>query len=406
MIEITLLKAFTDREVFNNYRHLLNPKSLSIQSKLILKDYEVYFSLNPTTDLVDMGKFSVFFFNERNPYLDDKSVIEYKDILEQISKAEPNEEINRLIRSFEQQEFYQDLQLKLDNNADILAVKQELDDFINKIDKVSNEQHVEEMNLKEALDYTDRSNGLQWRCMELRKHFNGGLIKGDFGIIAGFVDSGKSSFIASELSFMGQQLMNDDYILWLSNEGDYKSILPRLYQATLNCTDQDLRKHKESAIIKYKEKMKGDVNRVVIKDIQGWNVKDIEKLIKKRVPKLLVIDLLDHVSGFNSYNSKESGSFEIYNRLYQWGREIATQYCPVLGVSQMNGDGEDQMYPPMSKLRGSRIDKQAAATFQLMIGSINNDNTVRYLSMPKNKINSNKGWKVSVKFDPERSRFI
>lgn len=405
MIEINLLKAFADKAVFDKYRHLLNPASLSIQSKLILKDYEVYFQTHETYK-IDFSSFSVFFFNERNPYLDNKSIIEYKDILERIAKADITEDISSLIRSFEQQEFYRNLQVKIDRNVDIITVKQELDDFIDKTSILHDSSQIEEMDLKASLTYTDRSNGLQWRCNALRKHFNGGLIKSDFGIIAGFVDSGKTSFIASEISFMGQQIGKDDYILWLSNEGDYKSILPRLYCATLNCTDQDLRKHQDSAILKYKEKMHGDSNRIVIKDIQGWAVKDIEKAIKKRMPRLLVIDLLDHVSGFNSYNSKEQGSFEVYNKLYQWGREIATKYCPVLGVSQMNGDGEDEMYPSMSKLRGSRVDKQAAATFQLMIGSIINDNTVRYLSMPKNKINNNRGWKVQVRFDAQRSRFI
>ncbi len=85
---------------------------------------------------------------------------------------------------------------------------------------------------------------------------------------------------------------------------------------------------------------------------------------------------------------------------------MATHYAPILGVTQLNGDGEDQMYPSMSQLRGSRVDKQAAATFQLMIGSMVEDNNTRYLSMPKNKINENKSWKAIVKFDPARSRFI
>jgi hypothetical protein len=124
-------------------------------------------------------------------------------------------------------------------------------------------------------------------------------------------------------------------------------------------------------------------------------------LIKSNPPKLLVIDLLDNVSGFN----KES-EWSRYGKLYQWAREIATHYCPVLGVSQLNGDGENKEYPSMSRLRGSRVDKQGAATFQLHIGSLEGNNDIRYLSMPKNKINSNKSWRVQVKFDANRSRFI
>ena len=60
----------------------------------------------------------------------------------------------------------------------------------------------------------------------------------------------------------------------------------------------------------------------------------------------------------------------------------------------------------MSKLRGSRVDKQSAATFQLMIGALEGDNSTRYLSMPKNKINANKSWKAQVQFNPVTCRYL
>jgi len=405
MIELTLLNAFRCRKNFESFRHLVNPKTLSKQSTVLLKDFNCYFKLFPSIDLIDLGVFKSFFFNERNPYLDDKSVLEYTEIFSRVEEQEKDKTpIDQLLISFARQELYRDIGRQLDSGVAIEELKDQIEGFITQTSK--NLQDADpKMDLREALVFTDRSNGLQWRCKALRDHFDGGLIQGDFGILAGYVDSGKSSFIASEISHMAEQLSGDDYILWMSNEGDWKSQLPRLYCSTLNCTNQDLREYEKDAIIRYTQKMKGCDNRIIIKDIQGWSTRDIEKRLKKRPPKLLIIDLLDHVKGFDGFNSKESGSFEVYNKLYQWAREMATRYCPVLGVSQLNGDGENNMYPDMSKLRGSRVDKQAAATFQLVIGSITTDNSFRYLSMPKNKINSNKNWKVQVRFDPIRCRF-
>jgi replicative DNA helicase len=404
MLEVALLKILSIKSNFDTYRHSINPKSLAIQSTLLLKDYQVYFELYKT-EKIDFNLFYTFFFNTRHPYLDDKSIEEYKEILNRIDKQDiKTVETQSLIRSFEQQEFYYKLKQDLDKNIDSITVQEQIQQFNNKSQLLLPNGNID-MDLTEALVYTDRTNGLQWRCQALRDYFNGGLIQGDFGIIAGYVDSGKSSFIASELSYMAQQIDNDDYLLWLSNEGDWKSILPRLYCATLGCTQQELTKFKDTAIIKYIDKMKGNKNRVEIRNIQGWSAKDVELLVKKRCPTLLVIDLMDNLKGFDRYSNSE-GSFELYNRLYQWGREIATNYCPVLGVSQMNGDGEDEMYPKMSKLRGSRVDKQMSATFQLMIGSLQEDNSTRYLSMPKDKVTGRKGWKAVVKFDPLRSRYV
>jgi replicative DNA helicase len=398
MIELTLLKALSIKESFNKYKNILNPKTLSQQSLLLLKDYEVYFH-KYEHDKIDWNLFPTYFFEIRHPYLDEKSILEYKTIIESISSLAVNGEIKEIYKGFEQQEFYIELQRLLDSNIDIKELKIKLDDF-NKRIETKTELDVE-MDLKSSLDYTNRSEGLIWRCEKLKNHFQGGLIKGDFGIIAGYVDTGKSSFIASEVSNMGQQLKDDEYILWCSNEGDWKSLLPRLYCSTLNCTDKELRQYLDKAEEKYIRLMNGNKNRIVIKDIQGWSYVDLEDLVISNPPKLLVIDLLDNVNGFN----KES-EWSRYGKLYQWAREIATQFCPVLGVSQLNGDGENKEYPSMSRLRGSRVDKQGAATFQLHIGALEGNNDIRYLSMPKNKINSNKSWRVQVKFDANRSRFI
>lgn len=404
MIEITLLKSFAKRHNFENYKRLINPKSLAQQSLILLKDYDVYFSLNPDENEINFDKFSVFFFNTRHPTFDDKSVLEYRDILSRISNVK-SEDITQVINGFRQQDFYGEIQGLIDQNVELEQVKSKIDVYINDTGSISSQETFNDMDLNTSLDYTNRSTGLVWRCEALQRHFQGGLIVGDFGLVAGYVDSGKTSFVASELSHMAQQLSGEDYILWLSNEGDWKSILPRVYCATLNLTKQELMAHKDESIKRYKQLMHGNLNRIMIKDIQGYSAKDIEAIIKRKPPKLIVIDLLDHIDGFDKFSSKES-SFEKYNKLYQWAREMATHYAPILGVTQLNGDGEDQMYPSMSQLRGSRVDKQAAATFQLMIGSMVEDNNTRYLSMPKNKINENKSWKAIVKFDPARSRFI
>lgn len=403
-IELHLLKGLSNKESFNKYKHLLNLKTLSSQSLLLLKDYEAYFHKYLKHDRIDFSVFKTYFFETRHPYLDDKSIEEYKFILNNLADLHVNGEIKDIFIGFETKEFYQELGKDLLKNVEISQLKNKLNSFSDRIQLVDNKDINVNMDINSALDSTNRSNGLLWRCRALREHFNGGLIQGDFGIIAGYVDTGKTSFIASETSCMARQIKDDEYILWLSNEGSWKSILPRIYCASLNITEEELRADTKLYTELYKEKMNGNLNRIQIKDIQGWSNIDIENVIKDNPPKLLIIDLLDHVQGFDKYQNKET-STEKYNKLYQWAREAATKYCPIIGISQLNGDGENEAYPSMSKLRGSRVDKQAAATFQIHIGAFEGEANIRYLSMPKDKVSGKKGWRAQVKFDPLRSRY-
>lgn len=409
MIEISLLKALSIRKNLDSYLHLLNPKTLSRESIDLLKDYQAYFGSRETAEVIDFDDFSSFFFIERHPNIDDKSVEKWKDVILKVQQLPlGGNSCSQIITAFETQELYAALHKDLDKNLAIAEVSAKLEGAMRRIGSLdtAKEPLNQDMDLSLALETTDRSKGLQWRLNCLKELFNdGGLIKGDFGIIAGYVDSGKTSFIASELTHMAQQLKDDEYIAWLNTEGSWEQLIPRLYCATLNCTAADLRKFPEKATEKYTEKMNGNKNRIRIMNFQRKSTKDVEDLIKKNPPKLIVFDLLDGLKGFEKFMGGDGNVTERYSQLYQWAREIATQYCPVLAISQLNGDGNNEPYPTITNLRGSRVDKQAAATFQLIIGSLEGNNTERYLSMPKNKVSSEKGWRRQVTFDPLRSRY-
>lgn len=392
MIELNLISALSNKEVYDKYIHLINTKGLSREAIKIIAGFKRYEGT--------LEGFSEYFFNVLHPQLDDKAVEKFKNIFQQLITPKDSESI---INSFRQQEFYNNLQADIDNNIPVDQLESKVLKFKESF-QMPIQVSTEDMDLTLALDTTDRSKGLPWRLKCLREHLQT-ITLGDFILGAGFVDSGKTSWAISEVSYMAQHLDNEDYILFMSNEGEWTSILPRLYCATLECRRSDLEKNRYAAIKQYSKLMKGNKNRVQIIDIQGWTAKDIEKVIKAKPPKLLIIDLIDNLSGFDKYANKESAG-EKYTKLYQWCREISTKICPIIGLTQLNGEGEDEMFPKMSQLRMSRVDKQAACTVQLMIGSKTGDGRTRYLSTPKNKVNGNKQWKGIVNFDPERSLYL
>ncbi len=408
-IEISLLKALSIKDNLDRYLYLINPKSLSRQSIELLNDYKAYFETRDTSLSIDFNEFSSFFFIQRHPNMDDKLVEEYKGIISRLQELPiSGKNCTEIITAFEQQELYAELHRDLDKNLPLESVVNKMESARERINRFKAPQEAlgQDMSLEQALDTTDRTKGLKWRLNCLNELFNdGGLIKGDFGIIAGYVDCGKTSFIASELTHMASQLEGDQWIMWANTEGSWEQIIPRLYCAALDCTQADLRKFTASAQQKYIDLMKGNKNRIRVMNFQRKSTKDVEDIIKQNPPSLIVFDLLDGLRGFEKYMGGDGNVTERYSQLYQWAREIATSYCPVLAISQLNGDGNNEPYPTITNLRGSRVDKQAAATFQLIIGSLEGNNTERYLSMPKNKATSEKSWRRSVTFDPLRSVF-
>lgn len=401
----SLLKTLSIRDNLDKYIRLLNTKVLSIETIELIKDFQGYFEANKECKEINFEDFKTYFFVHKHPNLDEKKVEQYKEIINTISSLPVDgTDYKAAIAAFEQQNLYRQLQMDMDNNVPINTITEKLSTVQDKLNEINNKDDPDNqpMDLKAALDFTNRTGGLPWRLQCLQEHFGGGLIKGDFVIISGYVDSGKTSFVCSEVTHMAENLKDDEYVLWLNTEGNWQQLVPRLYCATLNCTRNDLTSHMEKAIIKYTEKMHGNANRIQVLNFQRKSIKDVEKLIKKRPPALIVFDLLDHIKGFSSTHDDESTR---YGQLYQWARELATQVCPILAISQMNRNGNDNPYAPMTELSGSGEKKQAAGTAMIMIGSVQGNDTERYLSTPKNKIGGGKGFRASVKFDPVKSRF-
>lgn len=99
-------------------------------------------------------------------------------------------------------------------------------------------------------DMADNS-GIKWR-LECLNNSMRGLRPGDTGIIAARPDRGKTTFFASEVTFMAQQLPPDKRVIWLNNEGVGARIIPRLYQAALGCTMSELVKLRDAGELQTK----------------------------------------------------------------------------------------------------------------------------------------------------------
>lgn len=248
--------------------------------------------------------------------------------------------------------------------------------------------------------------GLNWH-LDVLQNGIGPLRKGDFGIVAAYVGQGKTSFICSVITKFAKQIKDGRPILYLNNEGITAKIHRRLWTTALNKTTSTLLEDLPRWEQEYNKVVGKGMIRVV--NIMRHTIGNLENLIAKINPSLIVLDQIDNIKGFekNSYATHER-----YGLLYQWAREIAAYHCPVIGVTQtdatvMKGGVIDevrgQQFVGMHQLKGSKVDKQAATDFIITIGSDLMSDNIRYINIPKQK--SGRNLKGPVNFNPETGRF-
>lgn len=283
------------------------------------------------------------------------------------------------------QSFYQ--QVKADEIA-LLAVQvaqghkkyQELVDYTKELDTPAVQDadvHVISTSIKEIHDNKLAGKGLRWRLNTLNRAI-GSLYKGYFGFIFARPETGKTTFLASEVTFMGSQ--TSDNILWINNEESGPNVVWRCYNSLLGLSSEEIKRDLNDA----EQRWAGSLgSRLKFVDNPGITKSQIEELCKLYQPALIVFDQLDKVHGFDA---------ERYDLLmkkkYQWARELSKTYGPVIGVCQAGGTAENKRYLEMNDIDSSHTAKQGEADWILGIGKLNDAGyeKVRYLSICKNKL--------------------
>ncbi len=227
---------------------------------------------------------------------------------------------------------------------------------------------------------TKHKSGLRFRLKALNESL-GSLRKGDFGFIFARPETGKTTWLASELTFMAEQLKEEDGpILWFNNEeGGYK-VKVRIIQACLGCTNNDMFKYRQKAIEKFMLKTKGKIK---LRDSATITRREIENLCRELKPSLIVFDQIDKIKGFE--NDREDLRL---GAIYIWARELAKKYCPIIGVCQADVSGEGKKWLTMDNVANAKTSKQAEADWILGIGAVHDEGLkfVRYLHLSKNKL--------------------
>lgn len=249
--------------------------------------------------------------------------------------------------------------------------------------------------------------GLRWRLKSLNRAL-GSLRKGDFGFVFARPETGKTTFIASEATFMAEQLPPDaGPIIWFNNEEQGNKVQYRCIQAAVGMTrellDSDIQKHRQMAFEVTHRKLRVIKEATLTKNY-------IEKICRIYKPSLIIFDQIDKIKGF----AADRHDLEMKS-IYLWARELAKTYCPVIGVCQAGGSGDGKKWLNMNDVDSSKTAKQGEADWILGIGATYDSGSeyLRFFNISKNKLHGDKDsdpkfrhgkWSVLIK--PEIARYV
>jgi len=407
------------KENLQRYRRYIKPHIVVKETNIILDGMDKYYKTFPSVTTINWEPFTAFLIADQSKRLTDDSIVKLRMTLTKAKTFVPHHAHEEVIKTLIELDYLaqimEECEKVREGSSDLEHVHILATDALKNV-----ERYIEKDELFVSADLSsiaDRisSSGYEWRLDALNRSL-GPLRTGNFVIVAARVEVGKTTFLASEVSYIAQQLPKDRPVVWVNNEEESSVVFFRIVQAALGQESKEIIADSKAAMTAYTALMGGDKDKIrVTKDTN--HVKDLETLFREVNPGLIIFDQLDKVSGF-----KEAEREDItLGRIYKWARELARTYGPVIAASQLSATAVDLKDPPfigMDALRGSKTDKPGEADAVITLGKYKEPKTpeeemIRTINVPKNKLpgggtkqmESERHGQYLVTIDPIRARF-
>lgn len=380
-LELTLVLLLLKYNLYIKYNEVIDTKYLKDNYKEI---YYIYITLveliNINNKDISLDELIAYFY-AKHPDVRDNAA--YEGLFTQAKAIEVTDDVGESILAAIKQ---RKTALALSEKAfqytqgfasldDVTALAKEIE---RPAEAAKDETEYVTTDLDALIDQTVMKPGLRWRLDCLNKSL-GSLRKGDFGFIFARPETGKTTFLASEISYMLDQTPAS--IVWFNNEEQGNKVMLRLYQAYFGVTLQQLIANAKRYKVAWAEAVG---NRFKLVDSAAISKIQVEKTLASCGDVgLILMDQIDKIKGFEA-DRKDLA----LGATYQWARELAKTYAPCIGVSQADGTGEGQKWLTMQNVADAKTSKQAEADWIAGIGKTHNPNeeSIRFINLSKNKL--------------------
>lgn len=407
-MDLDVLAAMQQRSSYERYARFVKPSSLSQEAYTILSAMGEWYDNNPQVEEINWRSFGAWFVLVRHAKMDKVKLQVLKDYIGILDTKEAGDDLKPLMEGLAKRDYAGkiaevalrisdgDYGLTFDNITTLLA---EYDKSVGKVDRLDDAIGgftLEAMNKVSAP-------GLEWRMHCLREGL-GDIRKGDLLLFGKRPDVGGTTFMASEVTYMAEQLPEDQHVIWFNNEEEGDKVRRRILQAACGWTSKKMEGDLKGAMSEYLHRM-GSMDKIIVVDLPGMHVKDCERVLEKYNAGLIIFDQLWKVHGY-----EEEGEVMRQTLIANWGRELSKKHAPVMGVHQAGGEAEGQKWLNQGMLYGSKTGVQGEADAIVMMGRHPDTGNTRYIHIPKNKLQTpgnpalrNGKWEVEIV--PDIARF-
>lgn len=388
-----ILSVLRDRGKFRQLRGAVPDDLVGQETLSMLAWYDCWFKAFPERDTVDTDSLRSLFNLRVGQSIDDNQRAIMAMLFRKLDEPVDQHEVDGITAQLYERDFKGKAAALINryDNGDEIDLTFELNrlahENMRRISASSPASYIDDP-IEDILNDFQGDRGLKLVTQLLRSSV-GGLQGGDSVAIAGRPDKGKTSLLAANLVNFAPQLEALGWggrpMLWLNNEGSGRRIIPRIYQAALKCTFTEMVSKSNAGILVPEYQAAMHNQRILVKDMHGATLGQIEQVIEELKPCVVVYDML---ANFRMPSAGGGNKTDALEQMWQEVREQAVRHDFVaFPTVQISADGDDQMYPPYSALKDSKTGIQGATDVILMMGALNaiEMDSVRGFSTPKNK---------------------
>jgi len=231
------------KENLAKYRRYIKPHVVVKETNTILDGMDKYYKTFPGVTDFSWDSFSAFLIADQSKRLTDDSIVKLRMTLTKAKAFVPHHAHEEVVKTL----------IELDYLAQIMEECEKVKEGESDLEHVhilatnalkDVERYIEKDELFVSADLSviaDRitSSGYEWRLDALNRSL-GPLRTGNFVIVAARVEVGKTTFLASEVSYLAQQLPKDRPVVWVNNEEESSVVFFRIVQAALGKESKEI----------------------------------------------------------------------------------------------------------------------------------------------------------------------
>lgn len=393
--ELATLKLLGNRARFERYNRYLNRELLTDHVARAVNDLGVYYRNNPTVGDIDWDVFATWWKHDKHASIKTTDRQMFDLLIENVAKLPPTATDAEavLVSAWAKAEMLtctadtivkaRDGVLKAPPDEAIEKLVQEYRTTVGKLSQATDAG--ESVYLEQSsVEYTaNNAVGYNWRTEDLNIGL-GPIRAGDFLLVGGRPEYGKTSFIISETTHMLHR--TGKKILWINNEEGGNRLMLRHLTCILNKTAQVVRTDLPRAFQAVATQQYGEWTRdqICIRNAHTMSMAAIEALVEDQDPDILVLHRLDKLP--DPMGGKNTNDVQRLGHIALWARKMAAAPRVVIGVIQADTSASNQLYVYDNQLYGSKTLVPAESDAIITIGAEDPYSAKRGIHLPRNKL--------------------